>query len=127
MNMPPPIGSRPSTLPVGHGRALYGGRSYYYYGGAYYADTYEDDQGATSGIPGYASGPTIDRTSDQTDGSAAAVSVGRYVVIKPPLGISIDELPYGAKEVKKGVWEYDSVYYRPAYEDGQVKYIVSNP
>jgi hypothetical protein len=127
MNTPPPIGSRPSTLPVGHGRAVYGGRSYYYSDGAYYADTYEDGQGTTSGIPGYPSGPTIDRNSDETEGSAAAVSGGRYVVVKPPLGVSIDELPYGAKEVKKGVWEYESVYYRPAYEDGQVKYIVSNP
>lgn len=125
MNTPPPIGSRPSTLPVGHARALYGGRSYYYYDGAYYADTYEAGVEGT-GLPGYPSGPTIDRT-EGTASVAATTSGGRYVVVSPPLGVSVDELPYGATEVKKGLWEYNGVHYRPAYEDGQVRFVVSNP
>ena len=52
-----------------------------------------------------------------------------YVVVQPPLGSTLPTLPFGATLVagKKNLYVCDGIYYRSAYENGGIVYIVSNP
>jgi hypothetical protein len=52
-----------------------------------------------------------------------------YIAVKAPLGATLPTLPLGATlvEGKTNVYVADGVYYRPAYENGAVVYVVSNP
>ncbi|MCA9776232.1 MAG: hypothetical protein KC800_05930 [Candidatus Eremiobacteraeota bacterium] len=50
-----------------------------------------------------------------------------YEAVPPPVGLTVAELPPGASQVKTGLYQYRDVYYRPAYDGGNLAYVVSNP
>jgi len=117
----PSIGDRVTTLPIHNRRAYYPGGSCYYANGFYYQDYYQDS---------YESAPPTGQSSGETGGSQPLPPLDNsksYEVVIPAVGTVIDELPVGATEVKRGLYTFRDVYYRPAYDEGVVKYVVSNP
>jgi Family of unknown function (DUF6515) len=124
----PVIGNTVRALPLRY-RTYILNNSYYYYSDGYYY------QGSGTAAPlNYSSGFGVPRQPRQQEDKpketttyALPPTQERFEVVVPPLGLMVEELPVGASQVKKGLYQHRDVYYRPAYDEGKVKYMVSKP
>jgi hypothetical protein len=112
------VGDCTPYLPVRHNRVYYPGGYYYYYNGYYFQDNYN-----AYALP---ESPTKPVEDEQKPLPPLDVSK-RFELVNPAEGTIIDELPVGTTEVKKSLYKFRETYYRPTYEDGEVKFIVSKP
>lgn len=112
------VGDYTPNLPVRHNRVYYPGGYYYYYNGYYFQDNYN-----TYALPDDSTAP-----AEQEQKPLPPLDVSkRFELVDPAEGTIIDELPVGATEVKKSLYKFRDTYYRPTYEGGEVKFIVSKP
>lgn len=116
----PDVGAQANTLPPRYRSTFYNGYYYYYGGGSYYRGTatplaspYSTGSSSGSGVP-----------PEETTFTPAEPSP-KFEVVDPPIGMVVDELPPGTREVKKGLYMFRDIRYRPIYSDGKIKYIVS--
>ena len=112
------VGDYTPNLPVRHNRVYYPGGYYYYYNGYYFQDNYNT----------YALPDSSPEQAQEENKPLPPLDVSkRFELVDPAEGTIIDELPVGATEVKKSVYKFRDTYYRPTYDGGEVKFIVSKP
>lgn len=123
--LPPSVGDTVNTLPLRYKTAYYRGY-YYYYGNGYYY------RGSTSPLVSPYSLNYGEKRPKKRKKKAAkkktftpTVAQESFQVVAPPVGLIVDDLPVGARQVKKGLYQHRETHYRPTYSDGKVKYIVS--
>ncbi|MBN1908663.1 MAG: hypothetical protein JW818_02900 [Pirellulales bacterium] len=113
----PPVGVVVTTLPPAPERVVINGHVYYRDGATFYVQQSAPPPPQPSAVESEREALPIPTAS----------STSQYVVVRPPIGATVDKLPDGASSQNVGGAQYfqaEGIYYLPVVVGEQTKYIV---